>query len=676
MLTDRFLALSVRPTEIKLETPIRYAPNDPVEKWLNDLLCLDCCTPRQSRLLSGIPDPSKCDLYIVNRDTLFSYHPVSEAFLQRMMSLYVASHYKNSPNDLQLLSDAPAHQLFVLLPPINQTLATSSGSAVLPEPLCVIQVCLEGKINKPAVQNALQRGTRPDGDLIPWLVAQQYQDDNFASLSGARVVRIATHPDHMDMGYGGRALELLARYYQGDLLNLSEVEESLGEGEEERWGGKDAEVVMASKGGGLQEEVLKVRDPSKMPPLLRRVQDRPLKERLHWLGVSYGITPQLHKFWKRHGFTPLYIRQTPNELTGEHTCVMLRTLQTDVDMDPHWLDIFANDFRRRFLELAGFGYFKEFSPTLVLSLLDSTNGGAAANQEPLDQAVVKPLTTKQELQKHFTPFDLKRLDSYSASQLDYHVVLDMIPEVARLYFSGALTPAVDELALLTNGDGTTSDAPKTVSLNPVQAALLVGIGLQKKSIDDLEAELGLPAAQMLALFVKICRKCSAYFKWVENRSVQVEMEEEQALAKARANATSKAAATTNAPLSSTKKRAIEDEEQWDPTRKTLDDDLDDAADETMKAFRAKQRELIDSMDLSQYAISALPSADEIKFDPSKPGSKVVSLESGKKKNKGPKAGESAAELAAKLRGEANGLVGSQVALEKAKKSKFAKMLSK
>ena len=32
-----------------------------------------------------------------------------------MVALYVASHYKNSPNDLQLMSDAPAHHLFVLL---------------------------------------------------------------------------------------------------------------------------------------------------------------------------------------------------------------------------------------------------------------------------------------------------------------------------------------------------------------------------------------------------------------------------------------------------------------------------------------------------------------------------------------------------------------------------------
>jgi N-acetyltransferase 10 len=35
------------------------------------------------------------------------------------MSLFISSHYKNSPNDLQLLSDAPAHAVFVVLGPIG-----------------------------------------------------------------------------------------------------------------------------------------------------------------------------------------------------------------------------------------------------------------------------------------------------------------------------------------------------------------------------------------------------------------------------------------------------------------------------------------------------------------------------------------------------------------------------
>lgn len=45
----------------------------------------------------------------------------SEAFLQRAMALFVASHYKNTPNDLVLMSDAPAHQLYALLAPVDET---------------------------------------------------------------------------------------------------------------------------------------------------------------------------------------------------------------------------------------------------------------------------------------------------------------------------------------------------------------------------------------------------------------------------------------------------------------------------------------------------------------------------------------------------------------------------
>ena len=77
-----------------LNESIRYANGDPVEKWLNELLCLDVANV--PHIQSGCPLPASCDLYYVNRDTLFSYHKASEAFLQRLMGLYVASHYKVS----------------------------------------------------------------------------------------------------------------------------------------------------------------------------------------------------------------------------------------------------------------------------------------------------------------------------------------------------------------------------------------------------------------------------------------------------------------------------------------------------------------------------------------------------------------------------------------------------
>jgi tRNA(Met) C34 N-acetyltransferase TmcA len=91
-----------------------------VESWLHEVLCLDAAThlaPPPPKL----PHPEECELFYVERDTLFSFHKASEAFLQQMMALLVASHYKNTPNDLLLMADAPAHQLFVLLGPVDQS---------------------------------------------------------------------------------------------------------------------------------------------------------------------------------------------------------------------------------------------------------------------------------------------------------------------------------------------------------------------------------------------------------------------------------------------------------------------------------------------------------------------------------------------------------------------------
>lgn len=179
--------------EIKLETPIRYSAGDKIEKWLNSLLCLDATIVTKVLGSQGCPHPSQCELYYVSRDTLFSYHPASELFLQRMMALYVASHYKNQPNDLQLMSDAPAHHLFVLLPPLKD------DESQLPEPLAVLQVALEGNISKQAILEGLGRGMRAGGDMIPWLVSQQFQETKFGTLSGARIVRIACHPDYANV---------------------------------------------------------------------------------------------------------------------------------------------------------------------------------------------------------------------------------------------------------------------------------------------------------------------------------------------------------------------------------------------------------------------------------------------------------------------------------------------
>ncbi|KZT67219.1 DUF699-domain-containing protein [Daedalea quercina L-15889] len=530
--------------EIKLETPIRYAAGDKVEKWLNALLCLDATIAPKSAVHST-PHPSQCELFYVSRDTLFSYHPASEVFLQRMMALYVASHYKNQPNDLQLLSDAPAHHLFVLLPPIRDDEST------LPEPLVVLQVALEGNISKQTIMDGLSRGFRAGGDMIPWLISQQFQESKFALLSGARIVRIATHPDYANMGYGARALQALNSFYSGEYFDLDETAQP-----EPSY----PDPAAIDESTDLLTDKPSVRAATAMPPLLQRLTERK-PETLDYLGVSYGLTPQLLRFWKRAGYVPLYVRQTTSELTGEHTCVMIRGLNSSTDNELEWLGEFAKDFRRRFLSLLSFR-FGEFGSVTALSILEAANNGV----KKLGADRTKELTN-QELSFLLSPFDLKRLESYSNNMLDYHVILDLLPTVASMYFEKRLG--------------------EDMHLSAVQSSILLALGLQRKTVEEVESELQLPVSQVLALFVKIVKKIGKRLNDVQRQAISAEMPEEPAASRIDGDGS----ATT-----------------WKPVKTSLTNELKDAGDEVTKSLREKQRQMIDSLDLSKYAIDD-PSAN-------------------------------------------------------------------
>ncbi|KAI8622823.1 GNAT acetyltransferase 2-domain-containing protein [Chytriomyces sp. MP71] len=626
--------------EIKLSDPIRYNANDPVETWLTNLLCLDACTPSPSAsMLStrGCPHPSQCELFYVNRDTLFSYHKVSEAFLQRMMSLYVASHYKNSPNDLQLMSDAPAHHLFVLLPPIN---TTAGAPATLPEPLVVIQIALEGNIAQASAASALARGTaRTNGDLIPWVMATQFQDDDFSRLNGARVVRIATHPDFVGMGYGVHAIKKLEEYYSGGAtkLGLDEDDES-----------KDQQVKRVTdeelEYTTLAKDKIGVRDPASMPPLLLRLHERPPKEHLHWLGVSFGLTAQLQKFWKKGGFVPVYVRQTQNDLTGEHTAIMLKPLLRNasigssevISTDRKWVSAFSWDFRRRFIDLLGY-QFKKFSPLLVLSILEASSNGQFVDN-------------RDELLRYLTPFDLKRLASYTQNLLDYHVILDLIPRLSTLYFLGHLSPPEPSSA--------SNAALKPIHLSPVQSAILVAVGLQRKTLDEAAPELGIAVSQVMALFGKVVKKCANYFEVVEEISVT------------NSESASRTKASKKRQANDADVNEVGDDEE---VNDKIQEDLEEAGDEVMERLKAKQREMIDGLNLSQFAIGAndeeFGSAVKGTKNAITRGSVQVKNENSTKKRKYEAATGTAAGLASGVRGDKSGIYDSQAARGKTEKSK-------
>lgn len=55
---------------------------------------------------------------------------------------------------------------------------------------------MEGEISTKSVNENSSKGIKAAGDLIPWNITEQYGDKDFPRLAGARIVRIATHPNY------------------------------------------------------------------------------------------------------------------------------------------------------------------------------------------------------------------------------------------------------------------------------------------------------------------------------------------------------------------------------------------------------------------------------------------------------------------------------------------------
>lgn len=175
----------------------------------------------------------------------------------------------------------------------------------------------------------------------------------------------------------------------------------------------------------------------------------------------------------------LYLRQTKNELTGEHSAIMLRALSKTSKVNDTWLESFVQDTQRRFISLLG-GPFRDIEIRLAISTLEQMAESSAKS----GVAKIKA----GELDYMLTSHDLKRLELYGRNLCDHHLITDLLPISSRLYFSNRFG--------------------NDFKLSSVQSAILCGIGLQNRDVDSLTKELGLPSNQLLAMFNKAIRKIS------------------------------------------------------------------------------------------------------------------------------------------------------------------------
>lgn len=315
--TGRALSLklfkSLNPEIIRLEEPIRYSRNDPVEKWLNNSLSLAPEIPK----MATFPKQERCKVYAVNKRLLFSGEEETEKILRSLSSILLSGHYKNSPNDLQTLAEDINHTLLVLL--------TEEGRV-----LGLAQCVKEGsKIEMENTQKIYNEKRTEKGNLIPWSISQYFLDMEIFEHTGLRIIRIAIHPDAHSMGYGS--------YLINEIVRAAEDKEEMNKPVSERTNRPSTDLMFFS----------------------------PSFPGVEYVGVSFGVTQRLLDFWLRLGMKAVYLKHTLCKTTGEHSLIMMKGL-TERSTDK--IEVYRKEFTERFLELLP-GCFSSVPTIIALQLI-------------------------------------------------------------------------------------------------------------------------------------------------------------------------------------------------------------------------------------------------------------------------------------------------------------------
>ncbi len=175
----------------EMEEPIRYAKNDPIEEWQFKTLLLDAEPAKLDE--EDLEAIERLDLKYLRLDPEWLFSEEGEETLRQLFGIYVLAHYRNEPDDLGMLADAPHHSV--------RALATPKGKVV-----CAVQLAEEGPIEEDHIDDLLRGGKIP-GNIIPDRFLKHARIRDFGRTVGWRIVRIATHPQVQGRGIGSKMLE-------------------------------------------------------------------------------------------------------------------------------------------------------------------------------------------------------------------------------------------------------------------------------------------------------------------------------------------------------------------------------------------------------------------------------------------------------------------------------------
>ncbi|CAJ1429295.1 unnamed protein product, partial [Effrenium voratum] len=138
-----------------------------------------------------------------------------------------------------------------------------------------------------------------------------------------------------------------------------------------------------------------------------------------WLGVSFGLTAQLFRFWSRAKYRAVVMSHAPNDLTGEMSMKMLLPLSDALErVMPAIVPMFGNSFYRRLPTC-----FRDLDPHLVVEIL------------------AQSLDTKASAEMRWTPLEAARLEKLATAKKPVEEVArnyDMMQRLASQYFFGGL----------------------------------------------------------------------------------------------------------------------------------------------------------------------------------------------------------------------------------------------
>jgi tRNA(Met) cytidine acetyltransferase len=182
-------------TIYEMEEPIRYSSGDPVEKWQFRVLLLDAEPEELDDMDLKLIDAKEFVYLKLDPEEL--YRLDNEKKLRSLFGIYVLAHYRNEPDDLAMMADAPHHSI--------RALALKNGKII-----AAAQLAEEGPISSEYLQSLLRGGKIP-GNIIPDRLLKHGRLNEIGSGRGWRIVRIAVHPSVQGRGIGSFLLQELVK---------------------------------------------------------------------------------------------------------------------------------------------------------------------------------------------------------------------------------------------------------------------------------------------------------------------------------------------------------------------------------------------------------------------------------------------------------------------------------